>query len=191
MQREFIRFIEQPSADSYLSARDAMLKQEPETLTADALSELVQLFHEGDHEALLDRTERLPASAALSPRVHYYAAEAAAATGDEDRAELERFLFVVCLRGILATGDGSPERPYVICHQSDEADVLEAMEKQAARQTLAQLEHAVYEVVDCDDESRVHFDVTTIIGMPERRRRMQTRRVAKSRVRSAVSRTPR
>jgi hypothetical protein len=191
MQREFIRFIEQPSADTYLSARDAMLKQEPETLTASALLELVRLSYTGNHEALLAHTEQLPASAALSPRVHFYAAEAAAAAGDAERAELERFLFVVCLQGILATGDGSAERPYVICHQSDETDVLEALDKRSERRTLAQLEHAVYDVVDCEDESRIHFDVSVITGTPVRRRRVQTRRVAKSRVRPAVSRTPR
>lgn len=191
MQREFIRFIEQPSADNYLSARDAMLKQEPETLTASALRELVRLSSAGDHEALLEQTERLPVSAALSPRVHFYAAEAAAALGDVERAELERFLFVVCLQGILATGDGSAEHPYSICHQCDEADVLEALEKRSVRQTLAQLENAVYDVFDCEDDSRVHFDVTVVTGAPLRRRQLQPRRVAKSRARAAVSQIPR
>lgn len=191
MEREFIRFVEQPAADSYLAARDAMLQVEPETLCAADLVELGRLLSSGEYESLLGLAERLPATAALSPRVHYFAAEAAAATGDNDRAELERFLFVVCLQGILATGDGSESNPYLLCHASDENDVLEALEKRAERQTLAQTAGAVCEVVDCEDGSQLWFDVTTATGKPLRRRQARTRRVARSRVRRTVSRTPR
>ena len=190
MEREFIRFVEQPTADSYLEARDAMLQIEPATLTAGDLLELGRLLAAGQHDKLLSRTESLPASAALSPRVHYFAAEAATAVGDLERAELERFLFVVCLQGILATGDGTQQRPYAVCHLSDENDVLEALEKTPAGQTLAQLEDAVCDVIDCHDDSQVWFDVTAFCGMPERNRRLRTRRVSRSRPRE-VSRTPR
>lgn len=191
MEREFIRFVEQPSAETYLAAREAMLRVEPESLTAADVVELARLLRSEEHQALLDHTESLPATAALSPRVHFYAAEAATALGDLERAELERFLFVVCLQGILATGDGSEDRPYTICHASDENDVLEALEKKAERQTLVQLEEDVCDVVDCDDESEIWFNVTTVTGVPMRRRQAKTRRLARSRVRPAVSRTPR
>ena len=191
MEREFIRFVEQPTANSYLAARDAMLKQEPATVTASDMRELGRLLDAAEFQQLLSQVECLPASAALSPRVHFFAAEAATAAGDCERAELERFLFVVCLQGILATGDGSSERPYVVCHVTDELDILEALEKQAVRQTIAQLEDAVYDIVDCQDESQIHFDVTAVTGMPLRRRKAVTRRVARSRSRPAVSRTPR
>jgi hypothetical protein len=190
MEREFIRFVEQPTADSYLAARDAMLQIEPATLSARDSLELRRLLAAGKHDQLLKKTESLPASAALSPRVHYFAAEAATARGDSERAELERFLFVVCLQGILATGDGSAQRPYVVCHLSDESDVLEALEKEPATQTLAQLDHAVCDVIDCHDDTQVWFDVTAITGMPVRQRTVRTRRVARSRARE-VSRTPR
>src|SRR5687768_15970715 len=116
MDREFIRFVEQPAADSYLEAREAMLKSGAATVDAGDVLELGQLLDAADYDRLLTRVEGLPASAALSPRVHFFAAEAAAGAGDDDRAELERFLFVVCLKGILSTGDGSAEHPYVICH---------------------------------------------------------------------------
>ena len=123
--------------------------------------------------------------------MHFFAAEAAAGAGDDDRAELERFLFVVCLKGILSTGDGSAEHPYVICHQSDELDVLEALEKLSVRQTLVQQDNWTCDIIDCQDEKQVYFDVTAVTGMPVRRRQVATRRVARSRVREAVSRTPR
>lgn len=191
MEREFIRFVEQPAADSYLAARDAMLRIEPGTITAGDLLELNRMLDAGEHDQLLNLTESLPASAALSPRVHYFAAEAAAAMGDWDRAELERFMFVVCLKGLLATGDGSEERPYVVCHPSDEADVLDALEKRPACRTMAQLEHAVCNVVECEDETQLWFDVTTVTGIPVRRRQANPRRIARSRSREVVSRTPR
>ncbi len=191
MEREFIRFVEQPTAESYLAARDAMLLVEPESLSAADLVELSRLLSGGEFQALLDVAESLPATAALSPRVHFFAAEAAVALSDLERAELERFLFVVCLQGILATGDGSEQRPYAICHASDENDVLEALEKQAERQTLVEVDGAACDVVECDDESQVWFDVTTVTGIPMRRRQAKTRRLARSRARPAVSRTPR
>jgi hypothetical protein len=191
MEREFIRFVEQPTADSYLAARDAMLQVEPETLVAADLVHLGRLLSGGKFEQLLEHAESLPATAALSPRIHYFAAEASAALGDAERAELEQLLFVACLQGILATGDGSPHSPYIICHASDENDVLEALEKRPEQRSMVQLESAVCEVVDCQDESQVWFDVTAVTGVPLRRRQEKVRRMARSRSRQAVTRTPR
>jgi hypothetical protein len=191
MEREFIHFVEQPTADSYLAARDAMLQAEPMTLTAADLLELGRLLEASCFDQLLSRTESLPASAALSPRVHFFAAEAATGRCDHERAELERFLFVVCLQGILATGDGTEEQPYSVCHSCDVNDVLEALEKQPYEKALVQTGSVVCDVVDCSDESQLWFDVTAATGQPLRRRELRTRRVARSRNRQAVSRTPR
>jgi hypothetical protein len=191
MQREFIRFVEQPSGDAYLAARDALLRAEPQTLTAIDLEEFEHLLGLRLHDEVLERLAALPASAALSPRVHLFAAEAADGLGDQERVELERFLFVVALQGILATGDGSKKRPYVVCHATDEHDVLEALDRSAERQTLVQGKAEVLDVIECTGGGEVWFDITVAAGMPMRRRQARKPRIARSKARPRVSRTPR
>jgi hypothetical protein len=191
MQREFIRFVEQPSGSAYLAARDALLKVEPQTLTALDLEVFEHWLGLRLYDDVLRHAGELPAAAALSPRVHVFVAEAAEATGDLERAELERFLFVVALQGILATGDGTRPRPYLICHATDEHDVLESLDRCAQRQTMVQGTAQMLDVIECTDGGEVWFDVTVATGMPMRRRQARKPRLARSTARAPVSRTPR
>jgi hypothetical protein len=163
MQRQLAAFVEQPCKATYLAARDAVLCESPLPLMAVEIADLDCCLEQEQHQALLDRLDALPASKVLSPRIHFLAAEAAAALGRAADEELERSLFVLTLQGLLSTGDGTRANPYEVCHASDEHDVLAAMGHEAAGQSLVEHEGRLCDVLVCSDGREVWFDVTDLL----------------------------
>ena len=190
MQRQLSAFVDEPSRQTFLAVRDAVLAAAPLPLAATDLAELERLLDSGDPRRVLDRLEAMPPSKVLSPRVHVLAAEAAEALGDVGSGEVERFLFVLCLQGLLATGDGSPAEPYLVCHATDEYDLLEALELEPAGQALVQETGRVCDVLTCTNGREVWFDVTAIMRPAVARRRQKAaprKRVAARRPTAARS----
>ena len=175
MQRQLTAFVEQPDKANYLAARKAVLRYSPLPIAATDLAELERLLECDEPQAVLDRIDALPASKVLSPRVHFLAAEAAELLGDAANVELERSLFVLTLQGLLATGDGSRGNPYVVCHASDEYDVVEVLGHQAAGQSLVEHQRRLHDVITCSDGREVWFDVTELLVRPQPGRRSARR----------------
>lgn len=171
MHRQFTRLVESPSRENYLAARDAVLRLTPLPIASADLAELVRLLDAGEHQEVLDRIDLLPPSKVLSPRVHFLAAEAAEALGDADAGELERFLFVLCLRALLSTGDGSQAAPFSVCHATDEYDLLETGDHEPAAQALIEQDGRWCDVVTCADGRQVWFDVSVLFQRPKPTRR--------------------
>jgi hypothetical protein len=176
MQCQLAAFVEQPSRSSYLAARDAVLAESPLPLTATDFAELDRLLDSEHYQTLLDRLDLLPPAKVLSPRVHFLAAEAAAALGLEADVELERSLFVLTLRGLFATGDGTPANPYVVCQATDEHDVVAALGLEPAGQSLVQHGTRQCDVVICSDGREIWFDVTDLTQIAAQRRGSRRRR---------------
>lgn len=110
----------------------------------------------------LEALQRLMPGALLSPAAHAALAHALARTGRPDAAARERRLAEASLAGILATGDGSRERPWSVLRVSDEYDVLRSLRRRSVEQSVERdgrrhLDHHV-----CDDGSDVWFDVTEL-----------------------------
>ena len=188
MQRRFTQFVESPTRENYLAARDAVLRATPLAIGAADLAELVRLLDADQHEEVQQRIDLLPASKALSPRIHFLAAEAADGLGDAAAGELERYLFVLCLQGLLATGDGSAAAPYSVCHASDEHDLLEAHGLEPAAQSLVASDGKLLDVITCTDGRECWFDVTAVFAQTRhrlkapraRRKKLQRRRVSRA-----------
>jgi hypothetical protein len=176
MQRQFTRFVESPSRENYFAVRDAVLRLTPLPLAASELAELVRLLEADEFQEVLDRIELLPPSKILSPRIHFLAAEAAEGLGDERTGELERFLFVLCLKALLATGDGTEAAPYSVCHATDEHDVLEAGGLEPAAQCLVPRDGRLCDVITCSDGRQIWFDVTALFLRPKPRRKEAARK---------------
>lgn len=178
MQRQLAAFVEQPSRSTYLAARDAVLAKSPLPLAATDFAELERLLENEQYEELLARLDLLPPARVLSPRVHFLAAEAAAALGQEADVEMERSLFVLVLRGLFATGDGSPANPYVICQATDEHDVVAALGLEPAGQSLVHHERRLCDVIVCSDGREIWFDITDLRPAKERRPRRRSANTA-------------
>lgn len=140
MERLFQAFIEQPLAKNLLALRKALIADSSDSVAPADLRKLQRWIGSGNSPAAILAAERLPDTAALSPRVHFLMAQAALLTGDRDSLEMEQMLFQASLKGILATGDGSYASPYLICQPSDEYDVLLTLGYSPVRQVCA-VEH--------------------------------------------------
>jgi hypothetical protein len=174
MQRQLAAFVDEPSRRTYLAVRDAVLAASPLRIAATDLAELEQMLGVGEAQRVLERLDALPPSKVLSPRVHLLAAEAAEAAGDIAGGEVERFLFVLCLQGLLATGDGSSAEPYLVCHATDEYDLLEALELKPAGQSLVEDRGQLCDVLICSNGREVWFDVTAVLQPASVRRRRKS-----------------
>jgi hypothetical protein len=189
MRRQLTALVERPGKATYLSAREAVLRLSPLPIVATDLADLGRMLERGEAQAVLDRIDALPPSKVLSPRIHFLAAEAAETLGDAATIELERSLFVITLQGLLATGDGTPCNPYVVCHATDEHDIVEVLGLEAAGQSLVQRAGRLHDVLVCTDGRQLSFDVTDILIRQEPRKRPARARDAAGRRR--VSRVQR
>jgi hypothetical protein len=179
MRRQLTAFVEQPGKATYLSAREAVLRLSPLPIVATDLADLARMLERGEAQAVLDRIDALPPSKVLSPRIHFLAAEAAEIVGDVSAVELERLLFVITLQGLLATGDGTPGNPYIVCHATDEHDIVEVLGLEPAGQTLVRRAGRLHDELICSDGRHLSFDVTEILVRKQpRKRRARTARVA-------------
>lgn len=166
MFQEFARFLESPSRATYLAARGAWLRLEVQPLHPAELTELAARLEAGDAAGVIEQAHGWRSRAALSPRVHYLTAEAHAVLGQSEHAELERWVFQACLQGMLATGDGTRRKPYVIAQLSDEYDVLKLRALNCEQQRFVQRGRKACDVLTCADGNEVWFDVTDLAQVP-------------------------
>ena len=164
MHQEYRAFLEQPTPTTFRRARTAVLQLPAyDAQTAD-LFELVELFAAEKFAEARAKIEAMMPHWALSPRVHGLAAEIAHELGDQDDAELEQFVAATCLRGLLGTGDGSRAFPYLVTHSSDEQAILAALGQRACGQAFVESGGRRYDVVRCDDEAEIWFDLTDLLA---------------------------
>lgn len=131
--------------------------------------ELEAACQRGDFRETYWRTNEMPFAWVASPAAHFFAGVAANEMGCYGEADLERFLFQTVLEGLLATGDGSADAPYQITHLSDENDILAYFSvtqgtSQRVGQQLLRSADRLIDVVHCDDDTAIHFDVTRLAG---------------------------
>lgn len=100
----------------------------------------------------------------LSPRAHPCAAMAAEGLGEAEKAKAERDAAAKCIEGMLATGDGSPEKPYTVSRVSDECDLLRHLKKARNVQGLRQKDGKSFDVMQCADGTEVWFDITAVFA---------------------------
>ena len=65
-----------------------------------------------------------------------------------------------CCEGILATGDGTKEKPYLVTRTSDEYDILQYLDKQFGGQALVSDGDRNFDVMTCSDGTELWFDIT-------------------------------
>jgi hypothetical protein len=175
MRRQLTALMEKPSKETYLAMRAAALRGAALPITAGDFVDLEQRLEAAarSEEAatdVLDRIDALPASKVLSPRVHLLAAEAADVLRDVERSELERFLFAVTLRGLLATGDGTAAAPYIVCHATDARDIAKALGLDPAGQSLVERDGRMFDLLVCTNGRELWFDVSGVVNRPQTRK---------------------
>lgn len=166
MQDLLEAFLEKPTARSYRAARRAILTDPEFRGDPGLLAEVAQLCERQRFAAADDVLARMMPDWALSPRAHGYAAWIAEELGNERDLELAQFLCMACLRGLLATGDGSRRHPYLVTHVSDEYDVASWLGCQVDSQRLAVDGARQYDVLTVEDGREYWFDVSDLLTLP-------------------------
>lgn len=138
MNDELQALAESPTLDNYVRLRELLLESPGFSADISELEKLTRLCVSNRWPQARALADEMFPRWLLSSRFHYWAALAAEATGDEEDAELERFLATTCLDAILKTGSGTCESPFVITYPSDVRDVLLIRRLRSSSQCLVE-----------------------------------------------------
>jgi hypothetical protein len=158
----FHSFIEEPTPDNYLRLRKLVLQDRSYRASATGFDDATLLIAQGRHTEAWTWLKGAVTSWLLSPKVHQLAAEVAHALHDAESERREVLAYYRCIEGILGTGDGSRDRPYLITHAGDEYDLLEYLERKLRGQELVLSAGRSLERLDCQDGTELWFDLTDL-----------------------------
>jgi hypothetical protein len=169
MQEKLFAFLSSPNRDAYFAIRGDVIASDRYNPDSLELSAALSLLDAGKHiEAREGITGSMP-NLLLSPAAHQLLSRIAEQLNDQESAAAERAIASLCLAGILTTGDGSREKPYVVLRVSDEYDVINYTHKQIVGQSLFQDGEKGYDQLRCEDGSVLWFDITDAFRRREER----------------------
>jgi len=168
MQEKLFTFLSSPGRDTYFAIREEVIASEHYNPHSLELNAAISLLAAGDHiQAREVITGSMP-NLLLSPIAHQLLSRIAEQLNDQESAESEHAIGSLCLRGLLATGDGSQDKPYIVVRISDEYDVVHCLGKQMVEQSLIADGDKRYDLLRCADGSELWFEITDAL-----RRRQQ------------------
>jgi len=176
IQDQLKRYIQERSPESYLKLREA-IKASPEYVPySGSYAEIARpMLEQGKYREVISYLQSMMPNWMLNPGIHKLLSFAYSKLGKNDAARSEYALASRLLEGILSTGDGSEERPYLVLHTTDEYDVLEHLGKESAGQSLVEKGDKRYDRQTCQDGFEIWFDITTPYSYLEKRLTSQSR----------------
>lgn len=169
MSDVYRNYLESPTSQGFAQLQAEVAAEPDFDPQGGFVFELEAACQRGDFRETYWRTNEMPFAWVASPAAHFFAGMAANEMGCYGEAELERFLFQTMLEGLLATGDGSADAPYQVTHFSDENDILAYFSVtqgtcgRVGQQLLRRADRLI-DVVHCDEDAAIHFDVTNLAG---------------------------
>lgn len=160
MRDRFNEFLKAPSVETYLAVREALIASDGYQPYSNEFDTAGQLYEEGKLSEACGVMERAMSNLLLSPRAHRMLSFLYFKEGNEEAAGMEYAIAESCLQGILATGEGSLEKPFLVVRTSDEYDVLEHFDKKLAQQSLRGGDSKRFDVISCVDGTEYVFDIT-------------------------------
>lgn len=122
------------------------------------------LLRDGRYDDAVIALEASMPGSLLSPAAHAMLATALKRSGRPDGAGRHAWLARAALDGILATGDGTAERPWSVLRISDEYDVVDSLGTRPVGQGLLADGSRRIDRIECQDGRTLHFDVTRVPG---------------------------
>jgi hypothetical protein len=156
----FGAFVNGPTPEAFLLLRTLVTNLPTYKPYADEMPRLERLYENGQFEEVRAAADQIMANYLLTPRIHLIAGLAAARVGDHDSEQSEAAAFRACIKGILSTGDGIEDRPYLITHVTEEYDILDRLNKRPSLQALVKSNSGYCDKLTCEDGTAIWFDVT-------------------------------
>lgn len=169
MQESFLAFVTEPTPENYLAVRQAVISHPDYNPYGDALRDLRDAYEANEYARVHELFGTHIATLLLSGEAHFIVALAHDKLGRDDLCKMEKFLAFRCVSGILGSGDGSRERPYLVTSTADEYDALNALSKQPRGQSLHREEDGRALDRQQVDGGDVWFDVTAPLAALDRR----------------------
>ena len=169
IQKHFATFLKKPTQESFLRVRGALVASPAYAPYASDLDDVAKLVKAGKWKEAQAKLQGAMPNLLLSPRAHRFASRVATALGDPKGAEAERAIADKCIQGILSTGTGTAERPYLVTRVADEYDVLGHLGKRKRVQGLRRQGDRSHDVIQCEDGAEVWFDITDVFKQLTRR----------------------
>jgi len=160
MREELVQFVQSPDRDNYLAFRAKLIASDAYEPYSDEVDTAGGLYEENKIDEARDTLQNAMGNLILSPRAHQLLGFLYHKLGDDNLAQMEMMISQACIEGILATGDGSEEKPYIVARTSDEHDVIESFEKQHKMQSLSHRGKKHLDLIQCTDGSAYWFDIT-------------------------------
>src|SRR5688572_21367941 len=113
-------FITEPTRERYLALFEYVTSLPEYDPYGNLLSEAEQLIATDRHDSAATLLDGNVAPWMLSPSLHMFLSIIAKKKGDADGARFEGFFAAACCEGILSTGDGTEQSPYLVTCTHDE-----------------------------------------------------------------------
>ncbi|MBI3925178.1 MAG: DUF4919 domain-containing protein [Armatimonadetes bacterium] len=159
MADRFAGFVLRPHVDDFVELRRLCTASSHYKPYSETLSVADRAASEGSWQRVRDLEGEMP-DLLLSPRAHDLLRMAYEALGEAANAAMFGSFYQACMRGILASGDGSVERPYMVLRHEDEYDVLCWLGRTLKMQSLIELDGRAVDEMLLDDGSTLYFDIT-------------------------------
>ncbi len=156
--KDFAAFVAEPTKENHRKVYDRVVQHESYNPYGDDLHDLEAAFDAERYEDVI-KSQAVP-SVILSPRFHLIMARAAEKEGLEDAMALEQQAFVACVDGILASGDGTIDNPYLVTAVADEYDIVYHLGTKTKGQDLLDYKGRSIDKLTLDDGTYLYFDVT-------------------------------
>ena len=154
------KFVQSPNRNNYLTIRKIVIELDTYRPYSNELDTAGELYEQAKLKQAQETIGNAIHNLILSPRAHHFLSFLHYELGDVNAAELEMTIGQACIKGILSSGDGSEEHPYIVVRTSDEHDVIEHMGKQIKQQAIVPRGDKYLDLIECTDNSKYWFDIT-------------------------------
>jgi hypothetical protein len=158
--KSFFEFVENPSGEHYRAILEKLAAGSDYRPYAGQIEQIQGLLDSEEYEKAYEACQRSKGTLLLSPELHMLAGYAARKLGDEETFDLERVITSACVRGILDTGDGTKEKPFIVSVPGDEYFVLEVFKKKYGSQALICDGDRYVDLIKTTECDEIYFDIT-------------------------------
>ncbi len=153
-------YLQKRTLESFLAARAVLLALPSYDPWSRELPELDGLLDAQDWHAMRRRAMAVIDNWMLTPYIHEALALAHQKLGDEKLCALETELYSACARGILMTGDGTEERPYLVVRPDDAYGALLFEDRKWVNEREVSRAGRTLRGLTCEDGAERWFDLS-------------------------------
>jgi len=160
MRELFMRFMANPSRETFLAVRDALIASDEYDPYSRDLPLATELLNADKYREALDTLGNVFGNLMLSPSAHMAWCQALGQLGQQQDADIQGALCVLCVRGILTTGKGTVDEPYLVTRLTDQYDVLAMLKKKSTSVGRCTEDGRHLDIHSLDDGGQLVFDMT-------------------------------